>query len=443
MYILIVDDESVQRRILGDFLKEQGYKVLEAQNGKEAISIFKNHFCPLVLLDHRMPDMNGDEVMAELKAINPLVKVIMITAYGEIDTAVKVMKLGAKDFLEKPVDLKKLLLKLEKLLEDIEIERETRDVLTNEEKEVAHAFKLVGKSKALKEVISTAKRVAETSWPVLLIGETGTGKELIARLIHDLSPRKDRPFVAVNCATFSETLFESELFGHVKGAFTGATKDKDGLFKVADKGTIFLDEIGEMPLGLQAKLLRVLQEGTIKPVGASRDLKVDVRIISATNRDLNEMIEEGDFRKDLFFRLNVFEINLPPLRERKEDIPELLEFFLKKYAPSKKIRIMDDAMDIFLKYHWPGNIRELEHQVQRIVTLVRGNIIKASDIHLDLGEKLDDSSPSSLKDKIIQLEKKEIQRALKEAGGIQTKAAQILGLSERVLRYKLKKLGIK
>ncbi len=438
--ILLVDDEPIQRQILKDFLEEQGFQVLEAENGKKALSMFEQEFIPLVLLDHRMPDMNGDEVLERLKQINPLVKVIMITAYGAVDTAVKVMKLGAVDFLEKPVDLKKLLGKVEKHLEAVEIEEDVQEVSESLHDLPVNFELYIGSSPSLREAISIAKRVAPTSWPVLLFGETGTGKELMARLIHELSPRKDRPFITVNCAALPESLFESELFGHVKGAFTGAHKDKKGMFAIADKGTIFLDEIGEMPIQLQAKLLRVLQEKTITPVGGTRSYKVDVRVISATNRNLKEMIKQGSFREDLYYRLNVFEIELPPLRERKEDIPELIEFFIQKYAP-RPVNISDAAMDKLVKYHWPGNVRELEHTIQRVVTLCRSNTIKASDIHLE--PLIEEEMPDNLQAKLETIERQEILKALKKSKWIQTKAAELLGISERVLRYKMKKYGIK
>ncbi|RUM89853.1 MAG: two-component system response regulator, partial [Thermodesulfatator sp.] len=343
MNILVVDDEPLQRSILSQFLKEQGFSVLEAENGTQAIEIFRNQFCPLVLLDHKMPGMTGDQVLEQLRQMNPMVQVIMITAYGEIDMAVNVMKLGAIDFLEKPVDLELLLQKVESAVSKIETEEDIQEVTRQIEQEHI-PLTFIGKSPGMKEAVSTARRVADTPWPVLLYGETGTGKELMARLVHELSPRKNAEFAEVNCAAIPENLFESELFGHRKGAFTGATKDKKGLFEFAQGGTIFLDEIGEMPEHLQAKMLRVLQEQKMTPVGSLKPVKVDVRIIAATNRDLKLMIEQGLFRQDLYFRLNVFEIHLPPLRERKEDIPELITLFLEKYR-SKPIGISSEALD--------------------------------------------------------------------------------------------------
>ncbi len=436
MKILIVDDEPVQRAIIGQFLEEHGFQVLEAEDGRRALDLFRKGFIPLVLLDHRMPDMNGDQVLEELMKINPLVQVIMITAYGAVDTAVKVMKLGAADFLEKPVDLELLLGKVEAAVNRIETETDLQEVSTElDEGRIPLTF--IGKSAPMKEAVSTAKRVAATPWPVLIYGETGTGKELMARLVHELSPRKDAEFVEVNCAAIPETLFESELFGHKKGAFTGASRDKQGLFEFAQHGTLFLDEIGELPEHLQAKLLRVLQEKRITPVGALRPVEVDVRIVAATNRDLKKMADQGLFRQDLYFRLNVFEIHLPPLRERKDDIPDLVNLFMAKYQ-TQPVRISSEAMDRLLKYHWPGNVRELEHIIQRLVTLCRGNVIKASDIPFVPRE-----TASNLSERLKQVEKEEILKALRAKDWIQTRAAELLGISERVLRYKMKKYGIK
>ena len=439
MKILIVDDEPIQRSIIAQFLEERGFSALEAEGGRQALELFRKEFIPLVLLDHRMPDMNGDLVLQELKKINPLVQVIMITAYGAVDTAVKVMKLGASDFLEKPVDLGQLLEKVEAAMNRIETEADLQEVSSEiEEGHIPLTF--IGKSAAMKEAVSTARRVAATPWPVLIYGETGTGKELMARLVHELSPRKDAEFVEVNCAAIPENLFESELFGHKKGAFTGASRDKRGLFEFAQGGTLFLDEIGELPEHLQAKLLRVLQEKKMTPVGALRPVEVDVRIIAATNRNLKKMAENGEFRQDLYFRLNVFEIHLPPLRERKDDIPDLVNLFLEKYQ-SRPVRIDPEAMDRLVKNSWPGNVRELEHMIQRLVTLCRGNVIKASDIPFD--PFAEDQASMNLEAKLRQVEKEEILKALKARDWVQTRAAELLGISERVLRYKMKKYGIK
>ncbi len=439
MKILIVDDEPVQRTIIRQFLQERGFQVEEAEGGSRALELFRRQFIPLVLLDHRMPDMNGDMVLEELMKINPLVQVIMITAYGAVDTAVRVMKLGAVDFLEKPVDLEMLLEKVEAAVARIETEADLQEV-TSELDEGRIPLTFIGRSDAMKEAVSTARRVAATPWPVLVYGETGTGKELMARLVHELSPRKEAGFVEVNCAAIPETLFESELFGHKKGAFTGASRDKKGLFEFARGGTLFLDEIGELPEHLQAKLLRVLQENKMTPVGGLRPVDVDVRIIAATNRDLRRLAQEGLFRQDLYFRLNVFEIHLPPLRERKDDIPDLVSLFLEKYRV-KPVRVSAEAMDRLVKYRWPGNVRELEHIIQRLVTLCRGNVIKASDIPFDMGAG--EGSGTDLESRLRQVEQEEILKALRARDWVQTRAAELLGISERVLRYKMKKYHIR
>ncbi len=438
MKILIVDDEPVQRTILRQFLEEQGFRVAEAEDGAHAVSLFRKEFMPIVLLDHRMPDMNGDKVLAMLKEINPTARVIMITAYGAVDTAVNCMKLGASDFLEKPVDLELLMEKIRVLANDIETDSDIQAVSRKIEKtKLPGTF--IGNSPLMKEAVSTASRVAATPWPVLIYGETGTGKELMARLVHELSPRKNKRFMDVNCAAIPENLFESELFGHVKGAFTGAAKDKKGIFEFAKGGTVFLDEIGEMPEQLQAKMLRVLQEQQMTPVGGLRPIKLDVRIVAATNRNLKRLIDQGQFRQDLYFRLNVFEIHLPPLRERREDIPELATFFLEKYGTGS-MDISHEAMDMLIKYDWPGNVRELEHIIQRLVTLCRGNVIRGSDIPVDLQHQSE--GPADLEARIMKLEKEEIMKALRANDWVQTRAAEMLGISERVLRYKMKKYGI-
>lgn len=334
MKILIVDDEDMQRDILKGFLRKKGYEVVTAANGQEALRRFMELPFQLVLLDHRMPDLTGDEVLANMKAINPLVRAIMITAYGTVDTAVEVMKLGADDFLEKPVDLVQLLDKIQMTEQHIIVEEEAADAAdTLDQSELP--IKIVGQGAAMKEVLSLVRRVAPTPWSVLLRGESGTGKELIARLIHLLSPVSDGPFIEVNCGAIPENLFESELFGHEKGAFTGATSNRRGRFELARNGSLFLDEIGELPLSLQPKLLRALQEKQISRVGSEKEISADVRVITATNRDLRTLVEQGLFREDLYYRLNVFDIELPPLRRRKEDIPDLIEFFLRNTVPAR------------------------------------------------------------------------------------------------------------
>ncbi len=443
MKILIVDDEVIQREVLSGFLEAQGYEVTTAANGSEALEKFRKEPINLVLLDHRMPDMNGDEVLERIRELNPTVHAMMITAYGAVDTAVKVMKLGAVDFMEKPVDLEKLLERIQEVEQTIAVDEDFQEVQEVLE-EISLPVKIVGSGKAIKEAISVAGRVASSPWSVLITGETGTGKELFARLIHELSPRHEGPFVEVNCAAIPENLFESELFGHVKGAFTGATSNRKGRFEQARGGTVFLDEAGELPESLQPKLLRVLQEKRITPVGSDTEREVDVRVVAATNRDLRKMAEEGRFREDLYFRLNVFEIHIPPLRERREDIPELIDFFVQRYA-IMPVKISAPAIDMLMKYHYPGNVRELEHIVQRVVTLSRGRIIRPADlpaeVRADVTERDYESLP--LDKRLAALERDEIIKALERHDYVQTRAAEALGISERVLRYKMKKHGIR
>lgn len=439
MLILIVDDEKTQRDMLQGFLEKQGYKVLTASCGKDALHIFETAPIQLVLIDHRMDDMNGDEVLEQMRAASPLVRAIMITAYGNVQTAVKVMQLGADDFLEKPVDLTDLLEKIRRIANHFDVQEESGKITESlEHNELP--LKLVGSSTSMQELLSLIYRIAPTEWAALIRGETGTGKELMARLIHLIGPRKEGPFVEVNCAAIPENLFESELFGHEKGAFTGAVAKRRGRFELANGGTIFLDEVGELPLHLQAKLLRTLQEKKVTPVGSEKDIDVDARVLTATNKDLKAMVGEGTFREDLFFRLNVLELIIPPLRERREDIPELIQFFLDKYANSP-IAFDDQALAQLVKYQFPGNVRELEHLIQRLVTLVRGNSITVADLPPEIRER--QSKGGLLSERLAEMEKDMIVAALEKHHWVQTKAAEELGISERVLRYKMNKADLK
>ena len=443
MRIMVVDDEKIQREMLSGFLKSQGYEVTEAADGMDAIEKFRQEHIQLVLLDHRMPDMNGDEVLETIRNLNPNVPAIMITAYGAVDTAVRVMKLGAVDFIEKPVDLEALMQRIQEIEQNAAVDedfQEVREVI----EEIDLPVRIIGSGKGIREAISVAGRIASSPWPVLITGETGTGKELFARLIHELSLRRNEPFVEINCAAIPENLFESELFGHVKGAFTGATSNRKGRFEQARGGTVFLDEAGELPETLQPKLLRVLQENRITPVGSDLEKDVDVRIVAATNRDLREMAEQGRFREDLYFRLNVFEIHVPALRERKEDIPELIEFFIERYAV-RPVSMSPAAMDVLMKYHYPGNVRELEHVIQRVVTLVRGSVIRPADLPAEIrsGSAAGNHESLPLDQRLAAIERDEIIKALEKNSYVQTRAAESLGLNERVLRYKMKKYGIR
>ena len=439
MNILLVDDEAIQRNLMAGFLKKQGYTVLEANGGGEALTLFMQHPIDLVLLDHRMPDINGDQVLARMKAQNPLVRVIMITAYGAVDTAVRVMQLGAEDFLEKPVDLEMLLARIRAIEERLYIAGDAARVEEAIDQETL-PVRMIASSPAMQGVLSLALRAAPAPWTVLIQGETGTGKELIARLIHLLSPRKDGPFITLNCAAVPEGLFESELFGHEKGAFTGAANRRRGVFEQAHQGTLLLDEAGELPPPVQAKLLRALQEKTICRVGGEQPVAVDVRILAATNRDLKQMVADGSFREDLYFRLNVITIEVPPLRRRKEEIPELIRFFLAKY--DSRAVFDDQALGQLTKYNFPGNIRELEHILQRTITLARSPVIGLRDLPPEIREYRGDVAEGDLTGRLTEVERQMLIAALDRHNWVQTRAAEALGISERVLRYKMEKLQI-
>ncbi len=440
MKILIVDDEEMQRDMLGGFLEKQGHQVLSAASGEEALVIFDHAAIDLALLDQKMGGMSGDELLFLLKKKNPLVRAIMITAYASVDTAVKVMRLGADDFLEKPVDLRVLLDKIEAIASQLAVEEDAGEIVAVlAEQELP--LQVIGESQAMKELLSLVRRMARTPWTVLLRGETGTGKELVGRLLHTLSPRHSGPFVELNCAAVPENLFESELFGHEKGAFTGADSRRKGRFELAQGGTLFLDEVGELPLNLQAKLLRALQENRISRVGSEQDIEVDVRVVAATNRDLKMMVANGEFREDLFYRLNVLDLEIPPLRRRREDIPALVDFFLNKYA-SQPVTISRDALDALVKYPFPGNIRELEHLIQRVVALTRSTKIMPVDLPREI-RMHQGAGDGDLSSRLDEVEREMIFEALNQHDWVQTRAAEALGISERVLRYKMGKHDIK
>jgi two-component system response regulator AtoC len=430
----------MQRDLLQGFLQKQGYNVLSAADGRSGLALFMEQPLDLVLLDHRMPDMNGDEVLARMKTKNPAIRAIMITAYGAVDMAVRVMQLGADDFLEKPVDLKELLTKIHAIEDELLVAEDVQAVEKSLDLEPL-PVRLVGRSQAMQNVISIVRRAAPSPWTVLIRGETGTGKELVARLIHLLSPERAQPFIELNCAAVPENLFESELFGHERGAFTGASARRRGVFELADHGTLFLDEIGELPPAMQAKLLRALQEKTISRVGSEQPISVDVRIVAATNRDLKNMVEQKSFREDLYFRLNVIEIEIPSLRERKEDIPELIDFFLKKFDSSA--RLDSSAVGQLTKYNFPGNIRELEHILQRTITLARSPSISLRDLPPEIRNYRGQTNSGKLVERLAEIERQMLLDALENNDWVQTKAAESLGISERVLRYKMEKTGIR
>jgi len=449
LHILIVEDGRSQREMLRDFLVSEGHRVMEAENGEAAVQTVAAHHFDLILLDYKMPGMDGLAVLKEVKRINHEIDVVIITAYGTIETAVEAIKAGAVDYITKPIELEELLILVDRVAERRGLIREN-DLLKQElGKTGVTAEKIIYKSARMVELMNMASRVAPSRATVLISGESGTGKELLARLIHHLSPRAARPIVVVNCGALQETLLESELFGHEKGAYTGAGSRRIGRFEEADGGTLFLDEIGELSPAVQVKLLRFLQEREISRLGSNASISVDVRIISATNRDLEARVREGAFREDLFYRLKVVAMSLPPLRERKEDLPALLDHYLEKFAAEngKNVRgITAEARDLLLKYDYPGNIRELVNIMERAVVIARNDYITVSDLPFQAGSFSrgpGGASAGTLRDSVEALEKRLIGEAMAKASDNQTKAAELLGMSERMLRYKLKKYDLK
>ena len=441
--ILIVEDEDTQRTLLGGLLKKEGYTVGEAATGKEALDFFRKDVFEIVLLDYKLPDTNGLDLLKQFKEINPDVEVIMVTAFGSIENAVGALKAGASEYLTKPVDLDDLLFKIKKTEEKTYLVRENM-VLKETLKDRFKTENFVYQSERMNEVASLIVRIAGTDSTCIIGGESGVGKEVVVDLIHSLSERKDYPLVKVNCAAIPETLLESELFGYEKGAFTGAYQRKIGKFELANKGTIFLDEIGDIPLVLQSKLLRVLQERQIERLGGLHPINVDVRIIAATNKVLEEEVRKGTFREDLYYRLNVVNIPVPPLRERKEDIPLLINHFIKKFNTRHKKQVKGvtrEAHDILMKYDYPGNVRELENMLERAIVLTRGEYASKADLPIFSGETMS-MLEKNMRQTVETVERTMIFDALAGAGWVQTKAAEALGLSERMLRYKIKKYRI-
>jgi DNA-binding NtrC family response regulator len=443
--ILVVDDEASQRELVSGYLKKQGFEVFTAAGGESALELFRQAPMELILTDQRMPGLSGLDLLKAAREINPETQVIVMTAYGSVETAVEAMRDGAADYVAKPLNLDELRQKIQRIVEQHRLYAENRAL--REELKSRHRIEgIIGESGQMVEVISLVQRVAASEATVLIRGESGTGKELIAKAIHYASPRAARPLVRVNCAALPENLLESELFGHEKGSFTGAISTRKGRFELADTGTLFLDEIGDLPLHLQAKLLRVLQEREFERVGSSQPIKVNVRILSATHRDLESLMRAGQFRDDLYYRLNVVTILVPPLRERRQDLPPLMDHFLKLFAAKngKSLRgFSRAARDALLRYDYPGNVRELENLLERAVVLCRGDVINRGDLPL----MLDD--PDALSEAQTQLtaaveglERRMIREALKRANGVQTRAAELLGVTERALRYKLKKYGL-
>jgi two-component system NtrC family response regulator len=448
--ILIVEDEPFQREMLRDHLLREGHRVREAEDGDKALELLKGNAFDLLLLDYRMAGMNGIEVLKEARRLCPDAEAILITAYGAIETAVEAMKAGAADYLTKPIDLDELSLLIERIGKHRTLVREN-DLLRQELGARGVSTDAIRfKSPRMAELIQLAGRVASSQATVLIQGETGTGKELMARLVHQLSPRAHRPLVVVNCAAVPETLLESELFGHEKGAFTGAVQRRIGRFEQADGGTLFLDEIGELTLPVQVKLLRFLQDREFQRVGGERPLKADVRIISATHQNLEARVKEGLFREDLFYRIHVVTLKIPPLRERREDIPVLLDHFIEKYARENQKAIQGvsrEARDQLMRYDYPGNVRELENIIERAVVISQDPVISTRELPfqecVDAEDSAESAAPGKLQDALEDLERRMIRKSLEQARSNQSQAARLLGLSERMLRYKLKKYGFK
>ena len=447
--ILLVDDEEKILKALGRALRDAGHEVVETTSGRHAQRLLAERTFDLLVVDNVMPELGGLDLIREFVATTPeneRPQILMMTAHATVESAIEAMKLGALDYLQKPFEIDELLVVARRALEHQRLRTEYRYLVSERDEQFDH-YGIVGRSRAMEEVIQRAERVAETKSTVLITGETGTGKELVARAIHDRSAQRDMPLIKVNCAAIPDTLLESELFGHVRGAFTGATTTKKGKFALADGGSIFLDEIGTMQPALQSKLLRVLQEREFEPLGSERSEKVDVRIIAATNRNLRQMVTEGKFQEDLFYRLNVIPIEIPPLRERRDDIPALVEHFVRKHAQrtGRRIdRIEDGVLAELQQYDWPGNVRELENTIERAVVLSTGPVIGARAISV-LGATTQQTTglPSlTLRQNIEWVERETIRRALESAGGVKKDAAELMGISQRALSYYLAKYRI-
>ena len=441
--ILVVDDDAEMRELVHDVLKDRGHQVSTAESGQEALKLLTEQDCGVVLTDLRMKGMQGTELLAEIRRLYPDIGVILMTAFGSVDTAVEAMKRGASDYLTKPVKNEELVRVVERVIREASLRHEVNRLRREVHKEYSF-HQIIGKSKPMQEIFDLIRRVADSPTNLLITGESGTGKELVAKAIHYNSDRKDAPFIPVNCAAIPEQLLESELFGHMRGAFTDAKADKRGLFEEAQKGTLFLDEISELPLMLQAKILRAIQEKEIRRVGANKPIAVDVRIIAATNLLLTEEVKAKRFREDLYYRLNVIELRLPPLRERREDIPLLVDAFMKKCAASRGKQIQgvsESALAMLVDYTWPGNVRELENVIERAVTLSRSEKIVSDDLPSTIqgarGDRrvLDDAAERTLP--LDEVEKEYILKILEKTGGNKYQAAHALGIDRKTLYRKL------
>jgi two-component system, NtrC family, response regulator AtoC len=447
--VLLADDEEKIRKTLSQALRAEGHEVFEARSARDAQRVLGERSIDVLIVDNLMPEMTGLELIRELVATTQEAErpqILMMTAHATIESAIEAMKLGAFDFLQKPFEIDELLVVVRRALEHQRLRTQHRYLLSEQDEAFDH-YGIVGRSRNMEEVIRKAELVSETKSTVLITGETGTGKELIARAIHARSAQHDMPLIKVNCAAIPDTLLESELFGHVRGAFTGATSNKKGKFALADGGTIFLDEIGTMPTLLQGKLLRVLQEREFEPLGAERTVRVDVRVIAATNRNLQQLVSEGRFQEDLFYRLNVIPIEIPPLRERREDIPVLAEHFVHKHEQrtGKRIDRVEDGVIAGLQaYDWPGNVRELENTIERAVVLSTDRVITARAIPVLGSAAAQTPGLPSLKlhQNLEWVERETIRRALDAAGGVKKDAAELMGISQRALSYYLAKYRI-
>jgi two-component system, NtrC family, response regulator len=449
--ILIVDDEKNYLVVLEALLAPEGYEIATADNAHEALALVREADLDLVITDVKMPGMTGMEFLEESKKIKPELPVIMMTAYGTIEMAVEAMKKQAYDYITKPFQNEQLKLTVRKALENYRLVKENR-LLSEALSDRFRYGNMVGKSKPMIKIYDMIEKVAQSKASVLVTGPSGTGKELIAKAIHYSSPRRHRPFVSINCGALTETLLESELFGHEKGAFTGAVAMKKGRFELADQGTLFLDEVGDMPAPLQVKLLRVLQEMEFERVGGTRTIKVDVRVLSASNRNIKEDVFKGVFREDLFYRLNVIHLEVPPLQERIDDIPMLVKHFIGKYREDggeEKIELGPEVWKVLYNYHWPGNVRELENVIERAVVLSSGNQIRLEDLPEELvGAEaefdVDRFIPSSvpLPKALERIEEKLVRRALTQCNNVQSHAAEMLGITKSLIQHKMKKYHI-
>ncbi len=443
--LLIIDDDEQVREILNVNLKELGHKVFLAENGAKGLKAVEKYSPDLIICDLIMPDMNGIQVLEKVKNYDPYIQVILFTAYYDMSSIIKAMQKGAFDYMQKPIDMEQLKIKINRALKIQSVSQQLEAYISEDFLEYQLDNSLIGRTPAMREIFKNIGQLSSNKVSVLIQGESGTGKELIAKVIHYNGVSKDQPFVAVNCTALSRELLESELFGHVKGAFTGAIKDKKGKFELAREGTIFLDEISEMSLDLQAKLLRVLQEREFEKVGGEYTLPMKARIIAASNRDLEKLVEAGQFREDLYYRLKVFTINLPPLRERKEDIPLLVVHFLKKINKELHKNVMKipmEVMELLQEYDWPGNVRELENILLQAVVLSSSDVLVKENILLRKNNKTKDTPPAEELLSLEEVEKRHIKYVLEKVNGDKQKAIQILGISKPTLYSKLEKYNL-